>query len=215
MIRLAIVVEGQTEEAFVKDLLADPLLERNVAPCPILIGRAQSGGRGGGGVDVARLVSDMVGLHSSYDAVTSLVDFYGFRDKGSRTVEALEKHLAREIGKRIPHTRWMFPYVQKHEFEGLLFSDARAFRAILQATARDAKALVALRRRFTTPEDINDDPNGAPSKRIANMLSGYRKRLHGPLVARKTGLDAIRAECPRFDAWLTRLEGLARLKHSN
>ena len=210
MIRLAISVEGQTEEAFVNDVLADHLRRMGVEPCPILIGRARSGGDGGGNVSVERLVSDMVRLHPSFDAVTSLVDFYGFRDKGDRTVEELEECLVQEIGARIQNTRRLFPYVQKYEFEGLLFSDTAAFRAIQQATDHDIDTLVAVRRQFMTPEDINDDPNGAPSKRIAGAVSGYRKRLHGPLVARKTGLAAIREKCPRFRAWLTRLEGLAR-----
>ena len=211
MISLAIVVEGQTEEAFVKDVLAGVLRQRNVEPCAILIGRARSGSRGGGNVNVGRLVSDMVFLHRSFNAVTSLVDFYGFRGKGSRTVEELEDHLVREIDKRIRNTERTFPYVQKHELEGLLFSDPGAFRAIMQTTEHNIETLTAVRRQFTTPEDINDDPNRAPSKRIAKVLSGYRKRLHGPLVAQKTGLDTIRAECPRFRTWLTHLEGLARL----
>ena len=36
MIRLAIVVEGETEEDFVKRVLADHLRTRMVEPCPIL-----------------------------------------------------------------------------------------------------------------------------------------------------------------------------------
>ena len=66
--------------------------------------------------------------------MTSLVDFYGFRDKGERSVEALQEHLAQEIQKRIPDARRMFPYVQKHELEGLLFSDTTAFRMVALAS---------------------------------------------------------------------------------
>ena len=92
MIRLAVSVEGQTEEEFVNDVLAESLRPR-VEPRPVLLGRARSGGAGGGDVHVERLVSDMVHLRRSFDAVTSLVDFYGFRDKEDRTVEALEEYL--------------------------------------------------------------------------------------------------------------------------
>jgi hypothetical protein len=35
------------------------------------------------------------------------------------------------------------------------------------------------------------------------------KTFHGPLLAMEIGLPAIRAACPRFDAWLTRLEHLS------
>ena len=211
MIRLAVSVEGQTEEAFVKDVLADRLRPMEVEPYPVLLGSARSGGRGrgGGNVDAGRLVSDMVRLRRSFDAVTSLVDFYGFRGKGDRTVEALEKHLKQEIKTHIPDARRVFPYIQKYEFEGLLFSDPAAFGVVGRAADRSIVDLAAIRRQFETPEDINDDPEGAPGKRIARTVVGYRKRLHGPLVARRVGLATIRAECPRFHAWLTRLEKLA------
>ena len=208
MIRLAISVEGRTEEEFVKDVLAESL-RPGVEPCPVLLGRARSGGAGGGNVRVERLVSDMVRLRRSFDAVTSLVDFYGFRDKGDRTIEALGEYLMQEIMARIRDETRVFPYVQKYEFEGLLFSDVAAFGVLPRVTGRGIEALAGVRRQFATPEDINDDPEGAPSRRIARTVRGYRKRLHGPLVARKAGLMKIRAECPRFRAWLTRLEGLA------
>ena len=212
MTRLAVSVEGPTEEAFVKDVLADRLRPLGIEPYPILLGRARSGGAGGGGVSAGRLVSDMVRLRRSFDAVTSLVDFYGFRGRENRTVEALEEHLRQEIEARLPTASRVFPYVQKYEFEGLLFSDAAAFGtvgAIGRATKRGIETLAAVRRQFATPEDINDDPDDAPSKRIARAVPGYRKRLHGPLVAREAGLTKICAECPRFRSWLTRLEGLA------
>ncbi len=210
MIRLAISVEGQTEESFVKDVLAGHLRPLGVAADPILIGRAREGGQGGGGVRVERLVSDMVRLRQSFDAVTSLVDFYGFRGKGDRTAEALEEHLDGEIRARLPGAERVFSYVQKHEFEGLLFSDVAAFRALGDRGIRGMAALAAARRQFATPEDINDTPEGAPGARIGRAAPGFRKRLHGPLVARETGLEKIRGACPRFAAWLARLEGLAR-----
>ena len=210
MIRLAISVEGWTEEEFVKRVLADHLRPLGVEPCPVVLGRARSGSAGGGDVRVKRLVSDMVLLCRSFDAVTSLVDFYGFRGKGNLSVKALEDHLIQEIETRIPGEQRVFPYVQKHEFEGLLFSDTAAFGVIGKAAERNIEALSKIRRRFSTPEDINDDPEGAPSKRITREVQGYDKRLHGWLVAREVGLATIRAECPRFHAWLTRLEGLAQ-----
>ena len=135
MIKLAIVVEGRTEVAFVKEILLNYLRRfgvDSVVPIPI---RARGNfGAGGGDVSVSRLVSHMVRLRRSYDAVTSLIDFYGFRGKGERSVEALQEHLAQEIQRRIPDARRMFPYVQKHELEGLLFSDTTAFRMVALAS---------------------------------------------------------------------------------
>lgn len=201
MTRLAISVEGETEEAFVKQVLAD-YLRPEVEPTPVLLR---------GNVGVERLVKQMVRLSHNFDAVTSLVDFYGFRHKGNQSVEELEEHLFQQIEEQIPDSRQaVFPYVQKHEFEGLLFSDTAAFGARGCNAEWDIEELVSIRRQFGTPEDINDSPETAPSKRISNVLPGYDKPLHGPLVARETGLEKIRAECPRFHVWLTRLERLAR-----
>ena len=99
MIRLAVSVEGQTEEEFVKVVLDEHLRPLGVAPEPVLIG---VGARAGGGsVTVRRLASDMALLYHSHDSVTSLVDFYGFQRKGDRSVEALETHLREKTGEQV------------------------------------------------------------------------------------------------------------------
>ena len=74
----------------------------------------------------------------------------------------------------------------------------------------DDRILTPLRdaRRETPPEDINDDPHSAPSKRILTVWPDYQKTFHGPLIACDIGLDVIRAACPHFSAWLRRLEAL-------
>ena len=208
MIRLAVSVEGQTEEAFVKDVLASLLRQRGVEPIPIIIGRARSGSQGGGNVNSQRLVAEMINLRHSHDAVTSLVDFYGFRDRRGATVEELEEHLRCEIDREMPNASRLIPYVQKYEFEGILFSDTDAFHVIDQATEWEISQLSTIRQTFSTPEDINDDPNLAPSKRVMNIMPRYRKRVHGPMVAERAGLAKIRKECQRFNAWLEQLENL-------
>ena len=208
LIKLAIVVEGRMEVGFVKEVLLNYLRRFGIDPViPIPINPRGRVGAGGGKVSVNRLVKHIVRLRT-HDAVTSLVDFYGFRDKGERSVEALQEHIAREIQKKIPDSKQMFPYIQRHEFEGLLFSDMSAFLAVALGSEQDIEALSKIRRQFKTPEDIDDDTEGAPSKRIERTLRGYRKAYHGPSVARKAGLEKIREECPRFHAWLKCLEGL-------
>ena len=153
----------------------------------------------------------MAYLYHSFDAVTSLVDFYGFRDKGDKVVEDLEVELLDAIAGRVGghyNARNVIPYVQRHEFEGLLFSDVEVFATEIDFPDDCASALRTVRERFTTPEDINDHYETAPSKRIASVIPRFSKVLHGPLLAGKIGLDTIRAQCPRFHAWVTRLESL-------
>ena len=209
MIRLAISVEGQTEEEFVNSVLAPHLRPMAVEPTPILIGRARNRGAGGGDVSVERLASEMVSLSWRFDAVTSLVDFYGFRGKGDRTVRELEQNLDQQVQAKAPRLdqRMLFSYVQQYEFEGLLFSDVQAFKSI-GAPEQSILRLGGVRSRFPTPEEIDDSPSTAPSKRIAGAVVKYRKRLHGPIVAKETGLDVIREECPRFREWVSRMESL-------
>ena len=130
----------------------------------------------------------MASLYQSFDAVTSLVDFYGFRDKGRRTVQELETHLRGEVGNRIGGS-WnetkVLPYVQQYEFEGLLFADAKAFGGLIDIPDESVAALRSIRAQFPTPEDINDDPNTAPSKRIVDAIPRYRKSVHGPKSPRR------------------------------
>lgn len=211
MIRLAISVEGRTEEEFVKLVLAEHLRAKGVEPQPVLIGKHGKGNKGGD-VTVKRLASEMATLYWSFDAVTSLVDFYGFRDKDDRSVERLERYLLKKVRARIRHREWVetkvFPYVQRHEFEGLLFSDVNAFTSVMDAPEESVAELRRIRSQFQTPEDIDDGAETAPSKRIARTIAMYRKALHGPLIAETIGLDAIREECPRFNQWVERLESL-------
>ena len=204
MVRLGISVEGETEEEFVKEALATHLQSRGIYAIPVLLGRARRRARSGGNVTIDRLASEMLDLRHSFDAATSLVDFYGFRGKGTKSPDGLVQAIRDRIGR--PDDESVFPYVQVHEFEGLLFSDVDAFQTVFHDAPVDD--LRSIRSTFHTPEDINDNTRTAPSKRIGKLIRGYRKRLHGPLLAVDIGLERIRSQCPRFDAWLRRLESL-------
>lgn len=209
MTRVAISVEGKTEEEFVKQILAPALKPAGVYPHPSLLG---------GGITVKKVASDMANLADCFDFVTSLVDFYGFGNKGSDTREDLERRIRGAVMSKTNHAlddSRIFPYVQQHEFEALLFSDARAFSILTYAAKDDVDKLISIRSWFDSPEDINDSPDSAPSKRIANLIPRYRKVVDGSLVAGEIGLEKIRAECPRFDEWVTRLKSLGDAAESN
>ena len=204
MTRVAISVEGPTEEAFVKRLLVDYLAEKGIFVQPFPLD---------GSITVQRVASDMANFSWSFDFVTSLVDFYGFKDKGEKTIEELKRDIFDEVVKKIRRSnldqRRIFPYIQQYEFEGLLFSDVESFRPVPGVDEECLEKLGQVRQQFETPEHINDNSTTAPSKRIEALIPTYNKVLHGPLVAGETGLDRIRNECPRFNGWLSRLESLA------
>ena len=185
MIRLAIGVEGETEEEFVKTVLAAHLRRRGVEPQPI-----KPRGRGGD-ISVSLLGEQMSRLQWNFDLVTSLVDFYGFRGRQQdETVEELEQRIDAEVDRLVGRD-WdrsrVFAYVQRHEFEGLLFSEDDAFAALLDASPQSVQSLHGIRAEFLTPEDIDDGPATAPSKRINQLIPEYRKRTYGPLLAEEIG----------------------------
>jgi len=97
------------------------------------------------------------------------------------------------------------PYVQLHEYEGLLFSDPHRFA---EAIGRPhlATDFLRVRESFPTPEDIS-----APSKRILRVFDSYRKVLDGTIAARAVGIEAMRRQCPHFRDWLAKLQALSAL----
>lgn len=116
--------------------------------------------------------------------------------------------IARSMGPSFRSERFI-PYVQMYEFEALLFADTSVLAETLQRPD--------LERRFDqivsscgSPEEIDDDPKTAPSKRISLLARRFNKVRHGSIAAVRTGIETIRSECPHFSQWLERLEGLAR-----
>jgi hypothetical protein len=70
-------------------------------------------------------------------------------------------------------------------------------------------AIAAIAGAYQTPEDIDEGVQTAPSKRLRNAFAAYQKTLHGPLAMAAIGVDRIRAVCPHFGEWMTRLEAVA------
>ena len=160
---------------------------------------------------VHRLALDMAMLFGGFDFVTSLVDFYGFAGKGGSSPDQLEARIHDSVCEKLTGAQdqgRINPYVQKHEFEGLLFSNVEAFELSFDLPEESIRALRRVREAFATPEDINDNTATAPSKRIAGIISRYDKVVSGSVLAMDIGLDVIRDACPRFGNWLDRFESL-------
>ncbi|MBL8236201.1 MAG: DUF4276 family protein [Bryobacterales bacterium] len=225
MRRLLIHVEGPTEEDFVNEVLRDYLLGIGYSNVSArIVGNARARDRRGGIRPWPQVKKDIV-THLRQDpgcVATTIVDYYGLPQDGdgawpgrreaarlanARKAETVEAALLADLGKQCDPSRFV-PFVMMHEFEALLFSDCAAFsreicRPELEAT------LQSIRDAFPTPEDINDSPETAPSKRLQALIPGYQKPLLGTLGALEIGLEAMRRECPHFDAWISRLELLA------
>lgn len=216
MSRVYILVEGQTEEAFIQELLIQSYAARGVYLTPIIV--TTSPGHRGGLSRYSKVKPQITKLCKQDPAatITTLFDFYALPKDfpgqpelstltaapGSIKVAHLEKWLGEDIG----HSNFI-PNLMLHEFEALLLTDVEAFA---EWTDNDTVlAPLRLARTTTAPEDINNAPETAPSKRILGCMEGYQKTVHGPLIASTIGLDAIRAACPHFNNWLLKLDALA------
>lgn len=216
MTRVYLLVEGQTEEAFVRELLEPHYARLGLYLTPIIV--RTSPGHKGGVVSYEKIKPQLQRLCRQDAAahVTTLFDLYAlpqdFPGKTDATYPAngsghqkaafLEAQLKQDIGQIN-----FIPYFQVHEFEALLFVEPRKF-AEWTDNYRIVIELGDQAQKYATPEDINDSPETAPSKRILEAMPEYQKTFHGPLIACEIGLDAMRKACPHFNEWLLRLESL-------
>ena len=226
MSRLLIHVEGETEEAFVNEVLASHLYGCGYTKVSArLVGNARQRDRRGGIRAWSTVRRDIL-HHLKEDAgclSTTMVDFYAlpqtggmawpgrsaaaqlnFAEKADAVESALLADICNAMGDDFEQSRFV-PYVMMHEFEGLLFSDTTRFGLGIGRPDLSPK-FQAIRDQFSTPEEINDSPFTAPSKRIIDLVPGYEKPLMGTLAVLEIGLDAIRQECPFFRSWIERLE---------
>lgn len=102
------------------------------------------------------------------------------------------------------------PYIQLHEYETLLFAELDSFHVSFDNCDDQIAALKTISASFATIEHINNGKDTAPSKRIIDQIPAYygRKTSAGPDIAEFTGITVIRAKCPHFDQWLTKMENL-------
>lgn len=222
MKRLIFAVEGETEEAIVNNVLSPHLLNHDVYASATRVGKAKAQRRNQserGGGDYGSWRSDLVAIlrgdRSRDLRVTTIFDLYGLPSgfpklrelravqDSTRRCEQLEDALAEDIAD----ARFL-PYLQRHETEALVLASLDGLRQHLDAPD-DLRAFERLKDTIggIPPEEVNDDPNTAPSKRLATIPS-YRKTLHGPVAVASTNLADIRSRCPRFDAWMSKLEAL-------
>lgn len=227
MARLLIHVEGQTEEAFVRKVLRDHLVSRGFysVEARILGNIRQVGGIRSWPSARRDIVKHL--LEDPGCFATTMVDYYALpqkapvgwpgraqssglssaEQKGHSIHDAIRKDIAARMGKGFDSRRFV-PFVVMHEFEGLLFSDCAAFsRSLGNPELEDS--FRKIRENFATPEEIDDSPVTAPSKRVEALVPGYQKPLYGVRAATEIGLSRIRTECPHFNGWLKQLESLA------
>ena len=224
MTRLLVHVEGETEETFVNESLRSHLVGGGYHSVEArLLGNARARSRRGG-IKSWEVVKGDIVRHLAGDPTclaTTMVDYYALPDTWPGRAAArqlahpmkathVQAALSADLGAHSPFGQRFEPYVLMHEFEALLFSDCEAFARAIGKPSLEPH-LQAVVDAFSGPEEINDSPHTAPSKRVAAIIPGYQKPIFGNIAAIEIGIAAMRAECPNFDDWLERLE--ARIPH--
>lgn len=224
MRRLNVLAEGQTEEAFVNDVLAPHLAEFDVVACvrcvttrrdrrrPDLVHRGGLPDYGKARRDLQRWLAEdgAAAFTTMFDLYALPNDFPGFEDARRLVdpyarVRALESAMADDIG-----SRRLIPYIQLHEFEALLLSDPQKLDWEYVEHPRPIARLVELAGGYESPELIDDGPDTAPSKRIIAEIPEYafQKASVGPQIARQIGIVRMRERCPHFSRWVRQMESL-------
>ena len=212
-----IIVEGPTEEEFVNNSIADHLRGYGIVnTLPILL--ETSPGFFGGDVSFSRYERNVQNLLSR-DAnaiVTSLIDYYklhtdfpGYIHAHTLRVKNAQcDHLEQQLALTINNQRFI-PYIQLHEFEGLLFSDTRGFDYIRNISPVNRTEIANIIAAFDNPEMIDDGEMTHPSKRLKRLIPKYKKPFHGPIIALENGMTPILQKCPRFNLWIDNLVAAA------
>ncbi len=102
--------------------------------------------------------------------------------------------------------RRFIPYIAMHEFEAMLFSDPQILSAHLGVSPSEIDRILSV---CGSPEDIDDSPQTAPSKRLERLSKRFKKTSTGISVAKEIGLPRI---SPIFNKWLTEIECVKRGK---
>ncbi|HVX00448.1 MAG TPA: DUF4276 family protein [Candidatus Babeliaceae bacterium] len=218
MKRIIIICEGPTEQAFVKTNLQVPFITRNIY-LQTPLNKASRGGI----IKWQRLKSQIeTHLKAEQDAyVTTFIDYYGMHAKHQfpgweeahaipdkiRRIDCLEKAMLKGVDSQFQHR--FIPYLQLHEFEGLLFSDIAIIKRLVPP--EDLVGIGELEATFAeypNPEMINNNKATSPSHRLERIIRGYNKVVYGDIISEAIGLERIRMKSPRFNNWIARLENV-------
>ncbi len=214
------LVEGQSEEAFVKKTLSPWLAARGVfvqGPVVLWTKRlaAGSGHRGGAG-SWDQIRKNLSTLLADRDAwLTTLLDFYGLPEdvpgfaqhKGIGAADQQAAGVQAALASAFGHKPRFLPFLALHEFEAWLFAEPEVVGEHFGRPAIAAR-LAAEIPDPGGPEAINHGRHTHPKARLRKHCQGYKETSDGPTVLAKIGIPGIRAHCPHFARWLAQLEAL-------
>jgi hypothetical protein len=218
-----VLVEGQTEERVVDELLRPYFEARGLVlkPRVVVTSRPIGAAHHKGGVrsygqvqgDLRRLLGN-----TGASVVTTLFDYYALP---ADFPGMADRHAQRAPRSRVEHVeaawaaevcdRRFIPHIVLHELEAWVFADpTRLAPNMFKDDETAVAAIAAIARKHATPEDIDDGPDTAPSKRLLRAFPPYQKTSHGVDALKAIAVEGICRACPHAAAWLDRLVAVAQ-----
>lgn len=223
---LNVLCEGQTEELFVKEVLKPYLKSLGIIVKHRLLVTSRKKSASGGMLSYQQAKNDLitwmkeVSEHSSethyfttmFDLYALPHDFPGCDAALKKTdkyamVEEIEDAFSKDL-----KSLSFIPYIQLHEFEALVFCGLDNLLSDYPGCQKEVEGLKKVLLSYgNNPEEIDNSPVSAPSKRIEKALSKkykYNKPKSGAMVTRSVGIEALREKCKHFNDWLVKLEAI-------
>jgi hypothetical protein len=215
--QIGILVEGQTESAFVSEILAPYLQAFDIFVTPVIVKtsrRADGTTFKGGGMVWKHYENDLRRLlrASHYRCVSILVDFYAYPRNAPGVACCQRPHQPRRCAEvriqamadAIGDPRFV-PYVVLHEFETWVIAAALGTSHVLGDSSVAKKLHTEAHTVGDDVELLNDSPATAPSKRVQRCWDDYDKVTDGIEVIREAGLEAVIERCPGLRLWIDQL----------
>lgn len=141
--------------------------------------------------------------------ITTLLDFFRLPNSfpgyttDSGHIADIEQAVRDDMSSIISKEKFL-PYIQRHEFESLLFTDIEAIKLVANGDGDVEFGLDKINQTFACPEDINGGSQTAPSKRLSQLFP-YDKTSDSELILSFIPVQKICDKCPRFNAWMAAL----------
>lgn len=211
-----ILCEGPTEEAFVNQILRPYFFNHHIYDIRAKLMTTSKGNKGGS-ISFGRLEFNINNLlqNETDILVTTFIDFYKLDtdfpnfNSSMKISDKFEKisNLEKALYDKINNNRFI-PYIQLHEFEGLLFASKDGFENLPNIDEKSLEILISYVYEHENPELLNDNRQTAPSKRLENIIHKYNKKklIFGiDIIAHTNTISPILVRCERFSKWTNHL----------
>ena len=207
MKRLVFLVEGDCELIFVQKFLIPYLYKNGLENIGINAQKITTNTKlqkKGGNISYEYLKNDLRRIDSAGNVViTTLLDLFrlpqNFPGAASSDCDIIESSMREDQLSLQDY----IPYIQKYEFEALLYSSLKGFDFIIDDPAK-LNQIKSIINNYENPEDINGGAATSPSKRLINIFP-YKKVVDSELIMTELTIEEIRTKCPRFNSWINKI----------